>query len=131
MSHLPPHSYHPQQQQQHAGYQSPPYSQQPPHGGSSTPVYQEQQYAQGGQPRQYHPTAPATNVPFGQPRQASPNYGQQQQPTDSGESDFFRSSFPTGATTQLGLQIGSQMINAGQDFVAKNVHGRHDDDDAL
>lgn len=119
MSHAPPYQ---QGQQQYYSQQQQPV----PQGGSQIPNYQghpnpnpssnsntslnaynqSPQYSQAG----------GGNLAFAQPRQVSPNYG-----PELGENEFFRSSFPTNATTQLGLQIGSQMIHAGQDFVSKNV----------
>lgn len=35
------------------------------------------------------------------------------------ETEFLKAAYPA---TQLGLQIGTQMINVGQDYVSKNVH---------
>lgn len=86
--------------------------------GAGRPPYQQpqqQHYAGAGQ-QQYRPQQPQ------QPAYAAQggNPYAQPPPPQSAETDFLRQN----VSTQLGLQIGSQMIHAGQDYVNKNVHGR-------
>lgn len=121
MSNLPPAAAGagrpPYQQQQHYAVgglgpgqyqqpqQPPPQHQQPQHYYS-----QQQQQQQANYPSQ---SAHATQgkSPYAQPPPGPP-------PSQTSETDLLRQH----VSTQLGLQLGSQMINAGQDYVNKNVH---------
>ena len=80
------------------------------------PQYQQEVYYVNQQQQQQPAQQVHSQSPYSQPQ---PTYYNpySNPPASTSEPDFFR----PGMSTQLGLQFGAQMINAGQDYVNKNV----------